>query len=159
MSNAMETIAVEEREFQLPSGRIHAEVSGPAGAPLVIGVPGLSANLRSFDVIFAGLDPARHRRLAYDPRGRGRSEKTAPGSYGWPAHARDIASMADELGAETFDLIGWSMGAWIAMKVCEMFPGRVRRLVLIDAAGLPDESAKPPIYTGLERLSTVWPSR
>lgn len=125
----------------------------------MIGIPGLSANLRSFDVIFGALDPLRYRRLAYDPRGRGRSEKTPAGTYGWPAHARDVAEMADQLGAESFDLVGWSMGAWIAMKVCEMYPGRVRRLVLVDGGGWPDESAKPPIYAGLERLSMVWPSR
>jgi pimeloyl-ACP methyl ester carboxylesterase len=145
--------------FKLRSGEVAAELSGREDAPLVIGVPGLSANLRSFDVIFDALDPASHRRLAYDPRGRGKSEKTPPGTYGWPAHARDIAEMADELGAETFHLIGWSMGTWIAMKVAEMYPGRVRRLVLIDGGGIPDESAKPPIYAGIDRLSTVWPSR
>ena len=149
----------QERDFKLASGTIHAEVGGNPEAPLVIGVPGLSANLRSFDVIFGALDPDKHRTLAYDPRGRGRSEKTPAGTFGWPAHARDIADMADELGAKTFDLVGWSMGTWIAMKVCELYPGRVRRLVLIDGGGWPDESAKPPIYAGLERLENVWPSR
>jgi pimeloyl-ACP methyl ester carboxylesterase len=148
----------EARRFHLASGEIAAEVSGSAAASLVIGVPGLSANLRSFDVIFDALDPQRHRRLAYDPRGRGRSEKTPPGSYGWPAHARDIVEMADQLGAEQFDLVGWSMGTWIAMKVCEMYPGRVRRLVLVDGGGIPEEAAKPPIYSGVERLGTVYPS-
>jgi pimeloyl-ACP methyl ester carboxylesterase len=148
----------EARHFHLTSGEIAAELSGAADAPLVIGVPGLSANLRSFDVIFAALDPQRHRRLAYDPRGRGCSEKTPPGTYGWPSHARDIVEMADQLGAEQFDLVGWSMGTWIAMKVCELYPGRVRRLVLVDGGGIPEEAAKPPIYGGLERLGTVYPS-
>jgi pimeloyl-ACP methyl ester carboxylesterase len=160
MNNAVTNQArTEEMEFDLPSGRIHAELGGNPDAPLVIGVPGLSANLRSFDVIFAALDQERHRTLAYDPRGRGRSEKTPAGTFGWPAHAADIVAMADRLGAESFDLIGWSMGTWIAMKVCELYPGRVRRLVLIDGGGWPDESAKPPIYAGLERLENVWPSR
>jgi pimeloyl-ACP methyl ester carboxylesterase len=152
-------IGATNKSFRLGSGEIAAEISGAENGRLVIGIPGLSANLRSFDVIFEALDPRRHRRLAFDPRGRSRSEKTPPGTYGWPSHAQDVADMADELGADTFDLIGWSMGTWIAMKVCEMFPGRVRRLVLIDGGGTPDESATPPIYTGLERLSTVWPSR
>jgi pimeloyl-ACP methyl ester carboxylesterase len=153
------TTAVEEREFHLPSGRIHAEVSGNADAPLVIGVPGLSANLRSFDAVWAALDPARHRRLAYDPRGRARSEVTPAGTYGWPAHARDIVAMADELGARQFDLVGWSMGSWIALKTVEMFPDRVRSLVLIDGGGSVEDSARTPVIMGLDRLSTVWPSR
>lgn len=148
-----------ERRFALTSGVVAAEVSGREDASLAIGIPGLSVNLRCFDAIFAGLQPDQHRRLAYDPRGRGKSEKTAPGTYGWPAHVRDILEMADQLEAPTFDLIGLSMGAWIAMKVAEMAPGRVRRIVLIDAGGWPDESVKTPIYAGLERLSTMWPSR
>jgi pimeloyl-ACP methyl ester carboxylesterase len=145
--------------LKLSSGEVAVEVSGsPAGMP-VIGIPGLSANLRSFDVIFAALDDARHRKVAFDPRGRGHSEKTAPGTYGWPAHARDVVEIADQLGADQFDVIGWSMGAWIAMVVAGTAPRRVRKVVLVDAAGLPDESVKTPVYAGLDRLSAVFPSR
>lgn len=147
------------RRFELSSGEVAAEVSGAEAGQLVIGIPGLSVNLRCFDVIFGGLDPAIHRRLAFDPRGRGRSEKTPAGTYGWPSHARDIIEMADNLEAETFDLIGLSMGAWIAMQVAQMAPGRVRKMALIDAGGVPEETVKAPIFAGLERLSTVWPSR
>ncbi len=147
------------RRLQLESGEVACEITGKPTAPLVIGVPGLSANLRSFDVIFDTLDGNRHRKLAFDPRGRGRSPDTGPGTYGWPAHARDILEMADHLGAQTFDLIGWSMGCWIAMVVAETAPTRVRKLVLIDAAGLPEESVKIPVYAGLDRLGSVFPSR
>jgi pimeloyl-ACP methyl ester carboxylesterase len=150
---------VSARRFKLASGQIAAEVSGREDAPLVIGIPGLSINLRCFDVIFQGLDPAEHRRLAFDPRGRGLSDKTPAGTYGWPSHVRDILEMADQLEAQSFDLIGLSMGAWIAMKVAEMAPGRVRRMALIDAGGVPEETVKAPIYAGVERLSTIWPSR
>jgi len=151
--------AAVARRFRLRSGDIAAELSGTASGRLVIGIPGLSANLRSFDVVFEALDPAKHRRLAYDPRGRALSEKTPPGTYGWPSHARDVIEMADQLGAETFDLIGWSMGTWIAMQVCALAPGRVGKLVLIDGGGVPDASSVAPVYAGLERLGTIYPSR
>lgn len=147
------------KTFHLRSGEIAAELSGSPGGRLVVAIPGLSANLRSFDVIFEALDPDTHRMLAYDTRGRGRSEKTPPGTYGWPAHARDVIEMADQLGAQSFDLIGWSMGTWIAMVVCGLAPGRVRRLVLIDGGGVPDTSSIAPVYAGLERLGTTYPSR
>ncbi|MDQ2960644.1 MAG: alpha/beta hydrolase [Candidatus Dormibacteraeota bacterium] len=146
-------------QFQLSSGRVAAELSGAVTAPLVIGIPGLSANLHSFDAIFAGLDHSRHRCLAFDPRGRGHSEVTPPGTYGWVAHARDVLEMADALGASTFDLVGWSMGTWVALQVCALAPGRVRRLVLIDGGGLPDQTSVAPVYAGLERLDTVYPAR
>jgi pimeloyl-ACP methyl ester carboxylesterase len=147
------------RDFHLRSGRIAAELSGSPKGRLVIGIPGLSANLRSFDVIYEALDRGQRRMLAYDPRGRGRSERTPPGTYGWPAHARDVIEMADELGAQSFDLVGWSMGTWIAMQVCALAPGRVSRLVLIDGGGSPDASSVAPVYAGLERLGTIYPSR
>ena len=149
----------ESRTLQLKSGEVACEISGDPQGQAVIGIPGLSANLRSFDVIFGALDDARHRKIAFDPRGRGRSEKTPAGTYGWPAHAADVIEIADQLGAETFDEIGWSMGAWIAMVVARTAPERVRRVVLVDAAGLPEESIKVPVYAGLERLADVYPSR
>jgi len=149
----------EARRFHLRTGEIAAELSGSRDGRLVIGIPGLSMNLRGFDVIFSALDGAKHRLLAYDPRGRGRSERTPSGTYGWPSHARDVIEMADQLGAETFDVVGWSMGTWIAMVVCELAPGRVGRLVLIDGGGLPDAAATTPVYAGLERLGTTYPSR
>jgi pimeloyl-ACP methyl ester carboxylesterase len=153
------TALPDARPFRLGSGVIAAELSGSPNGRLVVGIPGLSTNLRSFDVIFEGLDPDQFRRLAYDPRGRGRSEKTPPGTYGWPQHARDVIEMADQLGAESFDLVGWSMGTWIAFVVCALAPGRVRRLVLIDGGGEPDASSVAPVYAGLERLGTIYPSR
>jgi pimeloyl-ACP methyl ester carboxylesterase len=151
--------APDARPFRLESGVIAAELSGSPDGRLVVGIPGLSANLRSFDVIFEALDPDQFRRLAYDPRGRGRSEKTPAGTYGWPAHARDVIEMADQLGAQSFDLIGWSMGCWIAFVVCALAPGRVSRLVLIDGGGEPDAGSVAPVYAGLERLGTAYPSR
>jgi lipase len=154
-----EPAATSKRRLKLKSGEVACEISGSDTGRMVIGIPGLSANLRSFDVIYEALDPRRHRKVAFDPRGRGHSSKTEPGTYGWPAHARDVIEIADQLGAKTVDVIGWSMGAWIAMVVAKMAPDRVRRVVLVDAAGLPEESIKVPVYAGLDRLATVFPSR
>ena len=147
------------RRLLLRSGEVACEVSGDESGRLVVGIPGLSANLRSFDVVYEALDGARHRKVAFDPRGRGRSSRSGPGTYGWPSHAADVIEIADQLGAGAFDVIGWSMGAWIAMVVAQMAPGRVRRAVLIDAAGVPEETAKVPVYAGLDRLASVFPSR
>jgi branched-chain amino acid transport system ATP-binding protein len=151
--------APAQRRFALRSGEVAAEVSGTTAGRLVVGIPGLASNLRSFDVVFAHLDPTMHRMLAFDPRGRGRSEATPAGTYGWPAHAGDVLDMVDALGHDEFDLVGWSFGTWVAMTVCRLAPGRVRRLVLVDGGGIPDDSALAPVYAGLERLGTVYPTR
>src|SRR5260221_3328178 len=128
--------------MKLHSGEIASEISGSESGQLAIGIPGLSANLRSFDVIFDALDGSLHRKLAFDPRGRGRSSDSGPGTYGWPSHARDVIEIADQLGSDTFDVIGWSMGVWIAMVVAQMAPQPVRRMVLIGSAWLAEEAGQ-----------------
>ena len=45
------------------------------------------------------------------------------------------------------------------MVVAQTAADRVRKVVLIDAAGLPEESVKIPVYAGLDRLAAVFPSR
>jgi pimeloyl-ACP methyl ester carboxylesterase len=142
---------MEEVEFDLPSGRVAAEVRGEG--PLVICVHGLSANLRAFDAIAPRLDG--HRVVAVDLRGRGVSEVTPPGSYGLAAHAADAIAIANELGAETFDYVGWSMGALIGINAASLGAGRLRRLVLIDHAGGMDDSALDAVRAGLARLAAV----
>jgi lipase len=44
-----------------------------------------------------------------------------------------IIAAADELGLETFAFVGWSWGASIGVHVAIRHPGRVGRLVLLDA--------------------------
>lgn len=146
-------------DLTLRSGRLRAARAGPSEGPLAVCVPGLSANLRSFDAIVQALsaDPAR-RTLALDLRGRGFSEITPPGTYGWKRHAEDVLAAAAGQGAAPFDLIGHSMGAFVAMQAAALAPERVRRLVLLDAAGVPEPSVVPPILSSVQRLGTVYGS-
>src|SRR5437588_12215473 len=90
-------------DISLPSGRLHAQRFGPATAPLVLCVPGLSANMKSFDFLGERIGASGTLQLvALDLRGRGKSDVTPPGSYGWQSHARDLFGVADALGAERF---------------------------------------------------------
>jgi pimeloyl-ACP methyl ester carboxylesterase len=147
-----------EFDLELASGRLHAKRHGPADAPLVIGIPGLSANLMSFEFIGERLAAAGMQLVAVDLRGRGRSDVTAPGSYGWVKHAADLFAVADTLGAPRFSLIGHSMGAAVAMAASAQDAARLDRVVLIDLCGVPDASAAGPIGTSISRLGTVYRS-
>ena len=146
-------------ELALRSGRLHAERRGPPGGALALCVPGLSANLRSFDAIAGSLaqEPGR-RAVALDLRGRGLSAITAEGTYGWRSHAADVLESATALGAEQFDLIGHSMGAFVSMQAAALSPSRVRRLVIIDGAGVPEPAVIPPILAAVQRLEQTYPS-
>ena len=148
-------VAPVELDFELSSGRFRAHSFGPASGRLTLGVHGLSANSRSFDFLGEELANEGRRVVALDLRGRGFSAVTGVGTYGWRNHARDILEAATHLGAERFDYVGHSMGAFIGMEVARMAPERVENLVLIDAAGVPEAAALVPIAAAIKRLGAV----
>jgi pimeloyl-ACP methyl ester carboxylesterase len=149
---------MEELDLELDSGRVHAQRFGPADAPLILAVHGLSANMHAFDVLAPRLIAGRERQLvALDLRGRGASDVTPPGTYGLQAHARDVLQAAERLGAERFDWVGWSLGALIGIQAANIAPERIRTLGLIDHAGAMDEGAVDAVRAGLNRLDIEAP--
>jgi hypothetical protein len=66
-------VATEEFDLQLTSGRVHAKRHGSREAPLMLAVPGLSANLISFDFLGEHLDLDAVQMVAVDLRGLGRA--------------------------------------------------------------------------------------
>lgn len=76
------------------------------------------------------LTRAGHRVIALDARGHGRSDKPHdPAAYGESRMARDISCLIDELGLEEVDLVGYSMGATVALLAAAEDP-RIRRLII-----------------------------
>ncbi|MFZ0833139.1 MAG: alpha/beta hydrolase [Mycobacterium sp.] len=142
-------------DLSLPSGRIRARRWGDEGAPLLLCVHGLSANLTAFAELGERLGGPQRQVVAFDLRGRGRSEVTPPGTYGLDNHARDVLAVADQLGADEFDVAGWSLGALICMRLALFAPARLRSVTLIDHAGPSDRAALVPIRAGLDRLDAV----
>jgi pimeloyl-ACP methyl ester carboxylesterase len=146
-------------DVQVESGRIRARRHGPEKAPVVLALPGLTANLACFDYLAERLAGDAHQLVALDLRGRGRSDAGPPGSYGWPAHARDALAVADRLGVERFAVIGWSMGGAVAMAMVAQQPSRLTRVALIDILTTEAPDWAPVIRASVDRLGTVFPSR
>jgi len=111
--------------------------------------------VRSIRVVLAG---AGHHVVTMDLRGRGRSDITPLGSYGWDSHVRDLLEIAELYGADSIDVIGHSMGGFIGMSLAAQYPRRCSRLVLIDAVGEPEPSALLPITKSISRLGRTYPS-
>jgi pimeloyl-ACP methyl ester carboxylesterase len=145
-------------DLKLRSGTLRVERAGPDGGAPVLCVPGLTANLRSFALLSAELTGRGRQVVAIDLRGRGFSPATAPGSHGWVHHAEDVLEAASQLSFPTFDLVGHSMGAFVAMQVAALAGDRLRRTVLVDAVGPPDPAAVPPILAAVQRLGVTYPS-
>lgn len=145
-----------ELDLRLRSGVVRVRQAGPPGAPLVVCVPGLSANVHVFDHLAARIAGLGRRVAAFDLRGRGRSPASPPGSYGLKSHARDVLEIADQLGAEQFDCVGWSLGALVSITTAGLAPGRLRTITLLDQVrGITDQAARQAVLNGLDRLDAV----
>ncbi|HEX8841172.1 MAG TPA: alpha/beta fold hydrolase [Sphingomicrobium sp.] len=73
---------------------------------------------------------ANFRLIRYDERGNGMSDWDTP-DLSLEAFVDDMACVVDAAGVETFDLLGISQGAAVAIAYSLLHPERVRRIVLL----------------------------
>jgi len=92
---------------------------------------------------------ARYRVIALDVRGHGLSEKPhTREAYGYANMGADVTGLMDHLGIERAILIGYSMGASIAIELTLSHPERFRAIVLGGIAyddGLDDKADRDAI--------------
>jgi pimeloyl-ACP methyl ester carboxylesterase len=123
---------IESRYVQLGPYRIHYFVGG-TGEPLVL-VHGLGGRALDFTLLMPAL-AKRHRVYALDLLGYGSSDRPNV-DYSVTLETGILRQFLDNQGLTRFDLAGWSMGGWIALDFTAQSPQSVRRLVLIDSAGM-----------------------
>lgn len=101
--------------------------------------------------------------VMFDLRGCGRSERVAPlGTLGDDdlqpeLLADDVAELIHDLGHASADVLGFSFGGRIAMRVVQQHPGVVRRLVLASTTAYTDyqdELDASPAYRERRALCT-----
>jgi pimeloyl-ACP methyl ester carboxylesterase len=114
--------------------RLRAYAWGEAGGNVpVLLQHGFAANAHANWVlpgVVAALREAGRPVLAVDARGHGASDAPHdPSRYGEARMARDLDSVAGQLGLEVLDLVGYSMGAITALLLAST-SRRVRRLVV-----------------------------
>ncbi|MBO9532787.1 MAG: alpha/beta hydrolase [Solirubrobacteraceae bacterium] len=171
--------------------------SAPDGLPPVVLLHGFGVDSQinwGTPGIVDGLADADRKTVILDARGHGESGKPADaprepaagepadapnepaaGIYGEPRMALDVRELVDELGVESYDLVGYSMGAITALLIAAADP-RVRRLVVggvgagvievggLDTRELPPELIVPalladdPTAAGLHPLGVAWRS-
>jgi pimeloyl-ACP methyl ester carboxylesterase len=147
-----------EFDIEVRSHRLHAQRFGPLNAPLVIGLHGLSGNMKNLDFLGERLSRDDLQLVAIDLRGRGKSQTTPPGTYGWESHAQDVLAVAEALGFDRFGLIGQSMGGSVAMKVAEIDAPRLTSVVLMDIAGRVDPGVGSAISAVIGQLDQTYDS-
>jgi pimeloyl-ACP methyl ester carboxylesterase len=109
------------------------ERPGPAGAPTLVCVHGLSRNSHDFDVLADAMS-RRYRVVCPDMAGRGRSEWLKNSAeYVVPTYVADCAALIARLDVETVDWVGTSMGAVIGFLLAAQPGAPIRKLVVNDA--------------------------
>ena len=108
------------------------EWPGPANAPTLVCVHGLTRNGRDFFTIAQALS-AHYRVICPDMPGRGRSDYLPnPADYAFPRYLADIATLLARLDVESVDWLGTSMGGLIGMFLAATPGNPIRRLALND---------------------------
>ncbi len=140
---------------------------GPAPETVAGAVPivllhgaGAGATALSNFVANIGVLAERHRVIALDLPGFGRSDAyvmtTEPRQT---VNARAIAGLLDALGIGQADLIGNSLGGGAALATAVDHPDRVRRIVLLGAAGASTPLLSVQPTEGIKALQRVYRDR
>ncbi len=112
-----------------------ASDAAPPDAPTLVLVHGFTGSKENWYPL-ARLLRGRYRLLIPDLPGWGESTRRAGADYGYAAQAQRLARFIETVaGDRPVVLVGHSMGGGIAALAAARFPGHVRRLALIDAAG------------------------
>ncbi len=116
----------------------YADNGEKAGTPIVF-LHGYVDSWRSFAGVIEALRPGR-RAIALDLRGHGDSDKPECG-YAMEDFTLDLLLFMDALGLDKANIVGHSMGSFIAQLFAARYPGRVERLILISSAPCAAENA------------------
>lgn len=111
------------------TARLHYELEGPPGAPVLVLANSLGTDLSMWDAQAPELSQS-FRVLRYNHRGHEGSEEP-PGPYSIAELGSDLLALLDELGVEKFSFAGLSIGGMVGMWAASEIPDRVDRLVLL----------------------------
>src|SRR3954451_18793726 len=106
--------------------------SARTGAPPLVMLPHFRGNLDSWDPALVDRLAEDREVLLLDNRGVGGSTGVVPESV--TTMARDALAFIDALGLEQIDLLGFSLGGFVAQELVLLRPRLVRRLVLAGTA-------------------------
>jgi pimeloyl-ACP methyl ester carboxylesterase len=130
--------------------------AGDAKAPAVVLVHGLGeSGMRDWYPVLPAL-AANYRVVAFDLPGFGRSTH-ANELYSPERYAEFIHALAGQRLQGPYNLVGHSMGGALSLVVAARFPDDVKRLILIDAAGILHRKAYVnfAVSAGLDNLLGV----
>ncbi len=145
------------RFIQIRGMQAHVRDEGPRADPLpIVLLHGTSASLHTWDGWVAALKD-RHRVIRVDMPGFGLTGPTPDGRYDIGVYTDFVAQLLDQLNVGQVVLAGNSFGGYVAWKTALDHPGRIARLVLVDAAGYDYQAQSVPIAFKLAQIPALKP--
>jgi pimeloyl-ACP methyl ester carboxylesterase len=147
---------LNEAVVQVAGHPVRYRVTG-AGEPVVL-VHGLAGSALWWTRTIPALAP-RHRPYLVDLPGFGEMRRH-PGGFVLAEAAAWLAMWMEAVGLRSADVVGHSMGGYIALRLAAQRPDLVRRLVLVAPAGVPPGRSITnylgPLLTALRSLSPAF---
>ena len=119
------------------------------GDPILL-FNGASDGMDQWDPSFAMSLSSNHTVIAFDSRGLGNTTMGSK-SYSMQQLANDAAGLLDALKLPKANVMGYSLGSFIAQQFTMMYPDKVNSLVLVaSSCGGKDDTPKPPEFIKLQ---------
>jgi pimeloyl-ACP methyl ester carboxylesterase len=160
--HAAQPAPYESGFVQAGAVKLHYLDYGTCGRAPMLCVHGGAAHAHWFDFVAAGFTRDYHVR-SIDLRGHGDSDWVDPPAYTYVDYAADLDLAVRALDLRDFVLIGHSMGGAVSLLYAATYPGRVKKLVVVDStvnlppdriAALRDVGSRPgSTYASLEELA------
>ena len=131
-------------------------LQGPENGRKWVFLHGLMGYASNWRKVLSGM--SEERTLAIDQRGHGRSFKPDFG-YASEDYADDLQLITEELGWDSFILVGHSMGGRNALAFAHKYPQKVQKLVIEDIGPEPQFEAIEYYQKMLNSVPTPFPSR
>ncbi len=113
----------------LPDGATIAWYERGSGLPLLMNM-GSESTMAEWDPALLRLLSRRHRLIIWDYRGFGLSSARGLGGLTVDRMADDGAALLTAIGVARADVLGWSLGGFVAQRMAVRHPGRVGGVVL-----------------------------
>ena len=162
MDARLRIVGFHSEYVRVGSYRVHYFVGGK-GTPLLL-IHGLGARSEDWTPEMPAYAKNGFRVYAIDLLGCGRTDRPNI-AYTIGQQVDLIQGFLSALHVEKADVVGWSMGGWVALEFALHHPPRVNRLVAMDSAGLKFKTEltpdilEPNTVPQLERLEMVLMAR
>lgn len=134
---------------------MHVRDEGKPDGPVLVLLHGSNASLHTWKPLVERLK-GKYRIISLDQIGHGLTGPNPTGQYDGLAFVRTLNTLLGKLGVNRFALAGNSMGGYVAWEYALAYPDKLTHLILIDAAGPPDDPNKNlPIGFRIARMPGV----